>query len=1167
MKSLLINHSVIKTKATLITRHFLLGVILLFSNFVFSQASTVNINVQVLPPYSPYLSDYIGFKDKVVITLTNTTNNAQSIYLKAKLTSNTGFSAMTSDDYIPNSPIILNPNATVQLTGNNQLLDFFSENNIDVDYGDYTLQNILSDGVLPDGVYTLCIDAFDMNDDKQLNTPNLGCKSFNISYLNPPQLINPSCGDNSKIIKNEIQNINFIWSPINTSVPGLQFRYDLYIVKLNENDNPQDLIDMGIATNSSNIIKIGDIPINTYNLNFNNPIKLDIGNYAWAVKAKVLNGDYPIVNGGLSMVCTFEIALGEMKFFNGNFNFDPVCECKAILPNNLANVNPIQIQTGSIIQTSHFEMEVKNISHQGGLFSGDGYINLPILNSSFVKVNVAFTNIDIKKDGNNFIHTSGTIKAKIRDDAASLLPTMDGINPGQLQMGPSQTQSLSNYLYDNGKQLISEIKNKANTIAYSLPIGLDEKVMKVAIVNMVFTHEQAYFDAAAVLDIIDGNSKVGLIGQGICIDNNDFCGNVKLYLSQDFEVPFIGFKLLGGDPLTSTSVTFDKKGFKNLHIGAEYTFPQGSLVDAKTKGAASVTLTSDTEEGWNDWMGDVKFTSFYISGFEDVKFGPDDNNTSMYYDHSDKRNPPGIPSPYKNSDDTDQIDTNQPTWRGFYIPSIGLTLPGAFSNVDGKPIVVKAEKLIFDGGLSGNVSVNNILAIDDGSLDGWYYSIDQFKIDIWKNSFKQSSLKGKVVLPVSKENSNTNQLDYTCTLSKPAQGGLDFHFILEPKGTIEFDLFWASVSLTPGSSIQIFKKNNGTFGAKAELYGQLTLRTKIDDFPDVKLAEVHFRKLTFQTAAPYFSPGETNATFFGLSSPQHSIAGFVIDLDPGQGRGVSLDASRLGEGKIGIKFNALLKLVADVDFVPKAEVEFVIFGKFGMKNGRPDWDGFDADINKISLGAEAKIGPIGVQGELGYYNDNAGSYGFFGSLFMKVDGLVEVGAKAQFGYQKDGNAGYNYFFIDAMADFGNAGISIPPAMAIYGFMGGVFYNMGIANVNALANSDIKGSPSYVHDFKNPQPGVSLSGLKYIPAKGLFSIKAGILFGLQTRAILDADGSVTATINMQSGGLHELMFDLTGRFITDMSQPLAKRNTDCMGKGKIVMKMNFKEKIIPFFMLD
>jgi hypothetical protein len=84
----------------------------------------------------------------------------------------------------------------------------------------------------------------------------------------------------------------------------------------------------------------------------------------------------------------------------------------------------------------------------------------------------------------------------------------------------------------------------------------------------------------------------------------------------------------------------------------------------------------------------------------------------MYYDHSDTKNPNGIPSPYRSTDPNDQpIQTDLMTWRGFYIPAIDLTLPAALTNVNKTPIVVSAQKLIFDGGISGSVSVNNILNI------------------------------------------------------------------------------------------------------------------------------------------------------------------------------------------------------------------------------------------------------------------------------------------------------------------------------------------------------------------------------------------------------------------------------------------------------------------------
>jgi hypothetical protein len=1132
--------------------------ILFFIQYGTSQ-NQVSVQVQVQPPYSVYLSDYIGFKDQVVITLTNTTSSTKNVFLKAKVTSNTGFLAMTKEDYLPTSPIVIAPNAVVQLSGNSQLLEFFNEENIDVDYGEYTVQSILQDGILPEGVYTLCIDVFDFDTQQQLNIPGVGCKIFNIAYLNPPQLISPSCAENTMVSKNVVQNINFNWTPVISNVNGLQLSYDLYIVKVFEGDNPQDIIESAVANSGVNAVKISNINNTSYTYGLSQPI-LELGKYAWAVKAKTIGENYPITNDGLSNVCTFDYVIGGgygTLSAPAPIALGPDCSCKSTLPVNLQDISANSIQVGDLVKTSKFEMTIKSITSQNGSFSGTGTIPMPILNSSLVKINVVFNDISIRKSGNIFIHEFGKISAQVSAGAASLLPTADPLNPGQLMLDPSQTQSLSEYFTNQTGQLISNIKNQANSIAYNLPIGLDENVMTIALVNLVFNPDQAYFDAASVLNIIDGNSKVALVAAGVCIDENNFCGDVKMYLSKDFEVPIIGLKFKGSNTVQSTSITFDKTGFKNLHIGAEYTFPNGSLRDVNTEAAAKVTLTSDTEKGWNDWVAEVQFSPFYIDGFKDIKFGPDANNTVLYYDHSDFRNPDNIPSPYASTDNTETpIATNLLTWRGFYIPSIGITLPPSLHTGEGKSVVIKAEKLIFDGGISGNISVNNILSIGDGSMDTWYYSIDQFKIDIWKNTFKQSSLNGKLVLPLSKEHTNaSNQLNYTCTLSKPANSPLDFNFIIEPKDNVGFDLFWASGNLGPGTNIQILKKGNGDFEAKSVLFGQLTLRTEIDNLPDIKLAEINFQNFKLQSQHPYFDFGTSNANLFGLASPQHSIGGFVIDIDPSKGRGISLYTGMGETLKVGLKFKVLLKLVANVDFVPKAEVDFDVFGKIALNGLRPAWDGLGADLNQITLGAEAKIGPVGVEGTISYFNDKAGSYGFMGGLNMSVKKVITIAAKAQFGYKKESNGGYNYFFIDAMADLGKKGITVAVPMAVYGFMGGAFYNMTMTSVN-VNNSNIVGQKNFSN---SPAPGVTLSGLTYVPERGKFSIKAGVLFGMEARDILDADGSVIVEINTISGGLESIVFDLNGRLINESSKPIPEKTATCMGLAKIFIKINITEE--------
>ncbi|MBK7788586.1 MAG: hypothetical protein IPJ54_08425 [Saprospiraceae bacterium] len=146
------------------------------------------------------------------------------------------------------------------------------------------------------------------------------------------------------------------------------------------------------------------------------------------------------------------------------------------------------------------------------------------------------------------------------------------------------------------------------------------------------------------------------------------------------------------------------------------------------------------------------------------------------------------------------------------------------------------------------------MAVGDGSLDSWFFLIDQFKIDLWKSTFKSSSLKGKIVLPLSHDYENTsNQLDYTCTLSKPANQNLGFSFEIEPKADIAFDIFWAKARLIQGTSITIEKRGGQDFLAKAALFGKLDIIPDIKDIPNIKLAGLRFENLRVQSQSEYFA--------------------------------------------------------------------------------------------------------------------------------------------------------------------------------------------------------------------------------------------------------------------------------------------------------------------------
>jgi hypothetical protein len=117
----------------------------------------------------------------------------------------------------------------------------------------------------------------------------------------------------------------------------VQVVYDLYIAPLHEEDNPQDVIETGIALNVPNIIKVSDIPINTYNYSTADYL-LDEGKYAWAVKARVVDGNIPVENDGLSNVCTFDYNPMMLNLNDGKIEIGPNCDCKTKLPNNLSAI-------------------------------------------------------------------------------------------------------------------------------------------------------------------------------------------------------------------------------------------------------------------------------------------------------------------------------------------------------------------------------------------------------------------------------------------------------------------------------------------------------------------------------------------------------------------------------------------------------------------------------------------------------------------------------------------------------------------------------------------------------------------------------------------------------------------------------------------------------------
>jgi hypothetical protein len=262
----------------------------------------ISISLSVMPPYSPYFSDYSDLLGQGIITLTNLTNQPQSIKVGGSITSDNGLAAFTSPDYQPASPIILGPFETKVMLANQENQEYLDQANVDVEGDDAVINQIYQTGILPEGNYEICLRAYDFISGIPLSpdAPS-GCVFIPILYAQPPMLANPLCAD-SVMVTNNI--MPFSWLPV--VAPTMQpMLYDLYVVKLLSGMNPNDAINGAIHFGAGNpIIKTNLITTNAITLPADLPLE-ENNWYAWCVVAHDPSAQVWIENNGRSEVCTF----------------------------------------------------------------------------------------------------------------------------------------------------------------------------------------------------------------------------------------------------------------------------------------------------------------------------------------------------------------------------------------------------------------------------------------------------------------------------------------------------------------------------------------------------------------------------------------------------------------------------------------------------------------------------------------------------------------------------------------------------------------------------------------------------------------------------------------------------------------------------------------------
>jgi TANFOR domain-containing protein len=297
-------------------------------------AGDINVTLNVLPPYTPYVSDYFSLQNKTIVTFTNLNRINYQIKIVGKIEGDNGVVISTSPDYSPPNPINVPAFGSVTIFGSD-LEKYFDINTVEI--SGIRKQELLAGGGLPEGNYQLCVQAFDYNTNLPLSDEApTGCSApFTIQQIEPPFIITPTCDDNITALTP--QNVVFTWttpSRINANT-----KYLLKIAEL-----PNTLRNPGDALNNLTTPPFFEktLTTNSYIYGMSDPNLIVGKKYAFSVTVfetlsgrigEVFQNNIAFKNNGQSEPCVF--TYGEAQ------------EIQPTIIEEVLNVNT-PIKTGSI---------------------------------------------------------------------------------------------------------------------------------------------------------------------------------------------------------------------------------------------------------------------------------------------------------------------------------------------------------------------------------------------------------------------------------------------------------------------------------------------------------------------------------------------------------------------------------------------------------------------------------------------------------------------------------------------------------------------------------------------------------------------------------------------------------------------------------------------------
>ncbi len=628
-------------------------------------------------------------------------------------------------------------------------------------------------------------------------------------------------------------------------------------------------------------------------------------------------------------------------------------------------------------------------------------------------------------------------------------------------------------------RLISKIDN-LNKVEY--PIGITSKSddLNYAIVlNKDYINEEgAFLTACMSFEIPQNGKKLAFKATDIPLSaDGGIVGDAKLALveNESFDIgDNVTITIKGGG---KSYVLFDCDGFKSFTIDAEISFSSDFFVledttTGKTIDGDMTTEFSATLYDWNDLIVEINIPAFQVKPLSGFGF----EVKSAVFDMSDYANYAGqkFPDEYVSAYTSDALAV---LWQGIFIKEAIIRTPAELNGED--RLSIHAKNMIIDNtGFTGVLSATSILSLEQGSLGGWAFSIDEINASIVQNSITSSGLEGEIQLPIS-----DSTMNYGAYID---QNG-DFLFTASMPNNMDVDVWKADITIDKTSSFTI-EKTDGAYIPSLTLNGSISIDAPIgsDESSDnsssssgFTVSGLKFQNMVLSTQDPYFKLGTWSLNEIGVSSD--NLNGFSLTLK-------DIQTVEESSTENGIKFTASVSLMED-QYAASAKLS--VLGKMGYETSdgdvvRQKWKYNKTQVHSIYLKAESAIS---IEGYFEIYRDDDdfgdGVLGSVSVIFPSID--IGISATAQFGKID----GLKYWYVDAFVNLEKKPISLG-SMSLYGLGGGAYHHMRQEDFDDVVLSSIE------DESTETSVGSSNSGIGYLPDQSTYlGLKATAVVGTVT----------------------------------------------------------------------